>query len=210
MKERAFQPGYFENLIRKYFLQNPTQLFFGMIPDSQFSSRLITEESDRLKEKVKDLSLKDKEDIHQKGLQLLAKQEFKDDLSVLPSLQISDINRFGKDYPVVTHQISTQNVQSSGLFRLTSTNGISYLKVGLSIDHIPEELQTYLPLFCSVRLYLLTNRHLLAWILINLVLNIWMKEYGNLREEFPLLSILLLKQMILTEFQRCLCCHRIA
>jgi Zn-dependent M16 (insulinase) family peptidase len=148
----AFQPGYFEALIRKYFLGEPKQLFFAMIPDKEFSSRLIQEESDRLHEKVKNLSTADKEEIHQNGLDLLSKQECKEDLSVLPSLQISDIDRNGKDYPVRETQISTKNGSSSAFFRLTSTNGISYLKVGMSIDHIPEELQTYLPLFCSVRL----------------------------------------------------------
>ena len=78
MKELAFQTGFFENLICKYFLQDPSQLFFAMIPDNDFSTRLIKEESERLNEKVKDLTSNDRADIYNKGLQLLLKQESKE------------------------------------------------------------------------------------------------------------------------------------
>lgn len=49
-----------------------------MIPDSEFSARLVKEETDRLNDKVKDLTLSEKDDIYSKGLQLLSKQEFKE------------------------------------------------------------------------------------------------------------------------------------
>lgn len=49
-----------------------------MIPDAEFSSRLVKEESDRLNAKVKALAPWEKEDIYSKGLQLLSKQELKE------------------------------------------------------------------------------------------------------------------------------------
>ena len=72
------------------------------------------------------------------------------DLSVLPSLNVTEIDRKSKTYPITVNHSSSDLLNRTEYFRLTSTNGLSYLKIGMTIDHIPERLKPYLPLFCQV------------------------------------------------------------
>ena len=49
-----------------------------MIPDKEFSTNLLREESQRLNSKLEFLASRDKDEIYEQGLELLSKQEFKE------------------------------------------------------------------------------------------------------------------------------------
>ena len=131
-----------------------------MVPETDFASRLTQEETQRLASKVAEC---DKELVAKDGIKLMELQNVKEgklaatyscqDISVLPTLGIDDISKSGKNYPVDIVTVNDRNVS----FRSTSTNGVSYLKVSFSMDHLPIELRPYLPLYTQVRLIKMTK-----------------------------------------------------
>ncbi|SJM87132.1 probable Mitochondrial presequence protease [Zygosaccharomyces bailii] len=132
----------FQDLIKKYILDKPCFLF-TMQPSKDFALDLEIEEKERLAAKVSKLDENDKEVIYKRGLMLQEKQNAKEDLSSLPSLQVSDIPREEDTYAVTRPE---PNVWS----RVTDTNGICYLRAKIPLQNsIPQELYPYLPLFAD-------------------------------------------------------------
>lgn len=132
----------FQDLIKRYISDKPC-FFFTMEPSKDFAQELEEEEKHRLAAKVNRLDESDSEVVYKRGLMLQEKQNAKEDLSCLPSVQVSDIPR-EEDFYAVNR--SEPNVWS----RTTGTNGISYLRAKKPLRHsIPLELYPYLPLFAD-------------------------------------------------------------
>ncbi len=69
------------------------------------------------------------------------------DLSVLPTLSLSDLNRSASVYPVDHKTIAEIPVQ----WRSTETNGLSYLRFQhTNYQNVPSALRFFLPLYTSV------------------------------------------------------------
>ncbi|EJS42143.1 cym1p [Saccharomyces arboricola H-6] len=131
----------FQDLIRKYITNKPC-FTFSIEGSENFSKSLEDEEQTKLNNKIATLNEQDRDNIFKRGLLLQEKQNEKEDLSCLPSLQIKDIPRIGDKYP-----IETKNFTMS---RITDTNGITYIRgKRLLNDIIPYELFPYLPLFAE-------------------------------------------------------------
>lgn len=131
----------FHNIINKYILDKPC-FKFTMEASETFSQDLDLEESQRLKDKIEAMDETDKEVIYKRGLHLQEKQNAEEDLSLLPSLHISDIPRTADVYPVTSKE--------SVMNRITDTNGITYLRAKKSLNQsIPRELYPYLSLFAE-------------------------------------------------------------
>ncbi|KAI9253614.1 peptidase M16C associated-domain-containing protein [Sporodiniella umbellata] len=152
-KAEYAEGNFFEALIDKYLSNNPHTLSFIMRPDESFSSNLAKEEQTRLADKVKTLTEKDKTDIARDGKDLLASQERVEDISCLPSLQLSDIAPKARHNALEHTGICNTPVQ----WRTTSTNGVTYFRAISSIPSLPEELKMYMPLFCDALLSLGTR-----------------------------------------------------
>lgn len=150
--------NFFESRIDKYLLDNPHTLSFIMRPDEKYTAGLITEEQDRLSEKVNALSEQDKVEIAKDGKDLLASQDRQEDLSCLPSLQLSDIALKAK-HTVLEH---TGLCNTPVQWRTTSTNGITYFRAISSLPSLPDDLKMYLPLFCDSLLSLGTRQQSMA------------------------------------------------
>ena len=136
----------FQDLIRKYIIDKPC-FTFSVQGSEDFSKSLEDEEQVRLRKKITSLDEQDKKNIFKRGILLQEKQNEKEDLSCLPTLQIKDIPRAGDRY-----SIEKKNITMS---RITDTNGITYIRgKRLLNDIIPYELFPYLPLFAES----LTNR----------------------------------------------------
>lgn len=130
----------FQNLIKKYFINKPTFKFI-MTPSETYENDVKNEEINRLNSLTELLDENDKEIIYQRGLQLSKKQSEIEDLSVLPTLKVSDIDRTGVSRPI-SYNDETKLIQR----RITDTNGLTYMRALRPVD-VPFELYPYLSLF---------------------------------------------------------------
>ncbi|KAH3900345.1 pitrilysin family metalloprotease SCDLUD_003319 [Saccharomycodes ludwigii] len=138
----------FQDILTKYVIDKPS-FEFVMKGVEDFSEKLEQEELGRLNKKIMKLDEQDKEVIYNRGLLLKKIQSEKEDLSSLPSLQISDISKTGSVYPV--HVSTGRNGDNIKVYhRITHTNGISYLSAKKSLNtDIPPDLLEFLPLFTA-------------------------------------------------------------
>lgn len=131
----------FKDLIKQYITEKPV-FKFTMKGSETFSQELDAEEQSRLQHKLETLNEEDKEVIFQRGKHLQKLQDAKEDLTCLPSLEISAIPRVGKTYAM--------NDSSNVLKRVTDTNGITYVRGKRILNHhIPRELYPFLPLYAD-------------------------------------------------------------
>ncbi|KAI9205690.1 presequence protease [Polychytrium aggregatum] len=144
LRREAATPGFFESRIRRYFIDNPHRLTLVMQPEESFVDEQEQEEANRLERKLAALTKADKAQIYSDGIELLKKQEETEDLSCLPTLTVKDISPQGKTYPPKHASVAGLPVQ----WRTTDTNRVSYVNLAKSLLRLPEELKSYLPLFC--------------------------------------------------------------
>ncbi|KAG0245482.1 Mitochondrial presequence protease [Actinomortierella wolfii] len=143
-KELASGP-FFQNLISKYFLNNPHRLLFTMSPSADYGAEIAANETTRLTAKLSVLSDKEKEDVYEQGQVLLKNQETPEDLSCLPTLHLKDISSKAKTYALEHSAVHDVPVQ----WRQTSTNGLTYFRGISTISGLAPELKQYLPLFAD-------------------------------------------------------------
>ncbi|GMM29889.1 Cym1 protein [Martiniozyma asiatica (nom. inval.)] len=137
----------FKDILSKYILNKP-YFHYVMKPDQSLSEKIQEEENSRLKQKILELEEDDKKAIYERGVRLLEKQEEKEDLSCLPTVNVSDIGREAQ-FVRINHQLKN-NIQYQT--RLSSkTNGVSYFRATKSISatELDPKYIKYLPLFSS-------------------------------------------------------------
>ena len=122
---------FFQNLIRKYFLENQSRLVLTMRPDPGFDEKLKAKEKALLAEKLEALSETEKKKVYEQGLALLEAQEKPEDLSSLPTLTVSDIPVKGETYPTEKEKVGQIPVQ----WRIAPTNGITYFTAMSSLTY---------------------------------------------------------------------------
>ncbi|ORX47272.1 hypothetical protein BCR36DRAFT_398494 [Piromyces finnis] len=144
-KKEYTQPGFFEKRIEKYFLNNKHRLTFVMEPFEEYNKILADKENQKLEKLSKILTKAEKEKIYKQGLELLEFQNIKEDASVLPTLELSDISKNIKKIDLSHEIIDKCPVQ----VRKTATNGISYFGALRIIEDFPDELRPYLPIYCK-------------------------------------------------------------
>ena len=145
LKNEISRGPFFQNLIRKYFLENQSRLILTMRPDEKFDEKFKSKEKALLSERVKSLSEADKTRIAEEGLALLAAQEKPDDISSLPTLTVDDIPVKGETHATEKETIVNVPVQ----WRIAPTNGITYFTATSSLSGLPGHLRPYVPLFAD-------------------------------------------------------------
>ncbi|KAI8869234.1 presequence protease-like protein [Ramicandelaber brevisporus] len=148
---------YFGSIVDKYFTNSSHKLVFAMKPSSEYLDKSALDEGVLLEKKVAALTDADKEKLTKQGLELLAKQDVKEDLSCLPTLTLADIAREGSykprshtTLPITGHAVQKYSVP---------TNGISYMSLinPVNIASVPTDLVPYIPLFMDAITYLGTH-----------------------------------------------------
>jgi presequence protease len=134
---------FFENLIRKYFLDNPHRVTITLKPDSELAVQMETLERQNLDTIRQTLSDQQIQTIIKESQELKARQESPEDTSVLPTLELTDIPMKMEDVPYQTRHIVGSTV---GLFALP-TNGIGYIDLRFDVAGLPDKLKDLLPLF---------------------------------------------------------------
>jgi hypothetical protein len=135
LKEAVAQGPFFENQIKKYFLENTHRVRFILMPDQNMARKAAEQEAGELAGIKQGLSPEELEQIKADAEALEQLQEAPEDLSVLPTLEISDIPPMvptvsaSRPYGPIPAEWYAQ--PASGIFYFTAVSGIADLKPGL-------------------------------------------------------------------------------
>ncbi|KAI1332123.1 Metalloenzyme, LuxS/M16 peptidase-like protein [Xylariaceae sp. FL0255] len=142
--------GYLERLMDKYFLNDKT-LTFTMAPSENFGTDLAKEEEERLASKIAQATQeaggeeKARNFFEQRELDLLVEQNKSNtqDLSCLPTVHVRDIPRQKEFITVRDEVLDGTKVQ----WREAPTNGLTYFRAINTLENLPDELRSLIPLF---------------------------------------------------------------
>lgn len=141
-EERAKGP-YLENLIRRYLLENPHRATIVLKPDQGLTAQHEAEERAKLEQIRATLSEEEVQRIIEEAVALKKRQETREDTSVLPTLELSDIPMTLEDVPHTVREVAGATV---GFFP-QPTGGITYLDFQFDVAGLPDPLKDLLPLF---------------------------------------------------------------
>jgi Zn-dependent M16 (insulinase) family peptidase len=138
-------PQYWQKLIKKWFLDNKHRLTITARTDEEYDKKLDEAEKKKLKQIEKTLSDQDKQKIVANALLLKDNQDKKEDVSVLPTLVVSEavekgIKRWGSKHMKIADGVPLQYDEQP-------TNGVVYFTTHFDLDGLPERLVPYLDLF---------------------------------------------------------------
>lgn len=142
--------GYLEGLMEKY-LMNDNTLTFTMAPSADFGQELVKEEEARLEGKIAKAveaaggEEKARAAFEERELALLVEQgkSNTEDLGCLPSVHVQDIPR-QKEAVVLRHEtVGKVKLQ----LREAPTNGLTYFRAINTLENLPDELRSLIPLF---------------------------------------------------------------
>lgn len=142
--------NYLEGLMDKYLLNDNT-LTFTMTPSPSFSQDLAQEEASRLATKIEVIKKQAGSEeaaqkaLEEKELRLLAEQgkTNTEDLSCLPSVHVQDIPR--RKTPPLLRDDLVGGVKTQ--WYEAPTNGLTYFRLLNTLDNLPDELRSLVPLF---------------------------------------------------------------
>ncbi|XP_053429255.1 presequence protease, mitochondrial isoform X2 [Nycticebus coucang] len=140
-------PDFLKEKVKRYFKNNQHKLTLSMRPDDKYHEKQVQMEAEKLKQKVQPLSLEDKRQIYEKGLELRALQSQPQDASCLPALKVSDIE---PTVPVTELDVVLAAGDTPIQYCVQPTNGVVYFRAFSSLNSLPRELRPYVPLFCYV------------------------------------------------------------
>jgi len=134
---------FFENLIRAELLDNRHRALITVVPDKDMEERQRRQELERLANIERQLTDEDRNRIVEDALRLKQEQDARQDISVLPTLDLEDIPMKFEDVPsrdVVTKRALVE-------FYPQPTNGITYLDLRADFRDLTQEQKDLLPLF---------------------------------------------------------------
>jgi len=149
LRHKALNEGYFEELIRKFLLDNPSTVTVTLEPDPGKQQRSQAEEQERLAIYDKTVSEQEKQERINRTKELMQEQQQPNSvatLSLLPQLSLSDLSAKVDFHEVVQTEMFGREVLVSEL----TTNHISYLDIGFDISCLPPELLPWLDLFGTI------------------------------------------------------------
>jgi Zn-dependent M16 (insulinase) family peptidase len=134
---------FLEEKLKTYFLDNPHRIRFTLYPDQEMQAKdeaRVRQELDRIQATLSaDAAARLKTD----AAALIKLQETSEDLSVLPTLELTEIPP-----KVTTIQPTTAGEALPALTYEQSTSGIFYLEAAVSASGIAGELVPLVPFFC--------------------------------------------------------------
>ena len=134
---------FFEGLIERHLLNNQHRVTTILKPDAGLIAQKEAEERVQLEQLKQRLEPQRITEILADAQMLLTAQDGAQDLSVLPTLELSDVPMSFEDVP---HSITTLNGATLGLFA-QPTNGLAYIDFNTDFSGLPEHLKDLLPVF---------------------------------------------------------------
>ena len=142
-------PQIFQKMTKQWFLDNPHRLLAIMEPDTDFNEKKEKAYQNKMAELKSSLTESTLAQINAQAAQLKKFQSEPDSpeaAATIPKLKLEDIRQSIETIP-------TQNALIGGVPTLEHdlfTNGIAYVDLVFDIAHVPENLQTYLPLMGKI------------------------------------------------------------
>ena len=134
---------FFQNLIRRQLLDNPHRVTLLLQPDAQLKEQQEKALNKRLQDRSAQLSEEDRQNLVRLAEELQQAQEDEEDLSCLPTLELSDIPATERTVPCEEQQLA-----ACPLYRFAQpTNGIGYFTASLVMNDLPADLVPLVPLF---------------------------------------------------------------
>ncbi|MBI1801076.1 MAG: insulinase family protein [Chloroflexi bacterium] len=146
----------FEDLLRRYFLDNTHRATVILQPDSELRSREDAAEQERLTQTRAAMGEEELKAVVENTRLLKQRQETPDSpeaLATIPMLKRSDLDRRHKPIP-----LAAPDGDGRVLYHDLFTNGIAYLDVGLNLRALPVQHLPYLPLFGRALLEMGTDK----------------------------------------------------
>ncbi|MDX2481438.1 MAG: insulinase family protein [Desulfuromusa sp.] len=137
---------FFENLIKERLLNNQHRVTLLLEPDTELGSRQDAATRAELDKIEKQLSGTEKEQLVALAMELKTSQEESEDLSCLPTLELSDIPSDEPAVPVEQQQSKTVKE----FWFAQPTNGIGVVAFNFGLDSLTAEQRKYLPIFSSL------------------------------------------------------------
>jgi Zn-dependent M16 (insulinase) family peptidase len=137
---------YFPDLIDRYLLNNKHRVTLTLAPDKNMQEEIDRATTEKLSSIAKKLSSEQKNQIITKASELKNIQESEEDLSCLPTLELSDIPEHEEPVEARNSRVSTVDIEWFD----QPTNGISYFSSYLPVKGLEPQLSPYLPLYCSI------------------------------------------------------------
>ncbi len=148
---------YFENLIARYFLNNPHQTTVTLKPEPGLQARRDEQERERLAEIREKMNQQDLQAIIDQTRTLKELQGRPDPpelLDLIPTLTLQDLDKEEKQIPLEILEAAEARLLYHDLF----TNGIIYLDLGFDLHTLPGDLLPYVPLFGRALLEMGTDK----------------------------------------------------
>ena len=134
-RERLSGP-FLEGLIRRWLVDNPHRSRILLAPDRELVRLAEEEELQKLARIEESLTAEQKTTIVEEAMRLAELQDAKQDLSVLPTLELEDIPMTFEDVPHSVERIAGATV---GFFP-QPTNGISYVDLRFDFSGLEDDL----------------------------------------------------------------------
>jgi Zn-dependent M16 (insulinase) family peptidase len=151
LKKAAYTEGYFEQLIRQFFIENPHRSTVVLTPDAKYSDRTEAEEKERLASIKANMSKTQLEEIitrSQRLLELQATPDPAEALATIPLLHRDDLDKNSRIVERSEKELHGVTVTTHKLF----TNGILYLDLALDLHKLDQSDIPYASLLGSLLL----------------------------------------------------------
>ncbi|MDR3628865.1 MAG: insulinase family protein [Desulfocapsaceae bacterium] len=149
IRQKAMQSDYFEDLIRRYLLDNQATVVVTLTPDAAKLARSMQEEEQRLQAHAAGLTAAERDELIKRTNELKQLQQTPNApevLAKLPQLGLADLPANIDFHAVKPTAMFGRQVLVSELI----TNRITYLDIGLDFSCLPARLLPWLNLFGTI------------------------------------------------------------
>lgn len=149
IRKKALEEGYFEELIKKFLLDNPSRVTVTLAPDPNRQQQQHQEEQQRLADYDSSITEGQRVQEQERTTELMEEQlhpNSRETLALLPQLQLTDLAE-NLQFPKVTE---TEMFGKQVLVNELPTNHISYIDVGFDVDAVSPEYLLWLDLFGTI------------------------------------------------------------
>jgi Zn-dependent M16 (insulinase) family peptidase len=142
LREKLADGNFFGELIRQRLLDNPHRVTLLLEPDTAMGTQLEEKLRSKLDSIAAKLSVAEKQALVDRALELKQSQEAPEDLSCLPTLELSDIPTKELEVPVTRTQLSG----TPCYWFVQPSNGIANIALNFGLDSLNQKELGWLPL----------------------------------------------------------------